>query len=89
MKKHVFEAGLSLKNEEKHVLEAFSSYLQNKKVRFCIVFQVHNMETTFLNRFSVLKNEKARFSSLQNEKKQVFEAVLKFKKWKGTFLKRF
>ena len=73
---------------KKYVFEAFFKFTKWKNT-FFERFQNYNMETTFLNCFSVLKNETARFSSLQKEKKQAFEAVLKFNKWKGTFLKRF
>ena len=56
---------------QKHVFEAFSSYLQNEKAPFWTVFQVYHMETAFLKRFQFLKMKKhvlEAFLSLQNEK---------------------
>ena len=61
---------------QKHVFEAFSSYLQNEKAPFWTVFQVYHMETTFLKRFQFLKM-----------KKHVFEAFFKY--MEATFLNRF
>ena len=89
MARHVSEAFSSLKNKKHHVFEVFLNFSTKWKNTFLKRFHIYKIKNTFFKSFFFMfKKTKARleaFSSLQNEKEHVFEAIFKFIAWKPPF----